>query len=276
MANHLKREKKLAVIAALVEGNSIRSVERLTGVHRDTVMRLALKVGEACEQMMIAKMRDLDLHELQADEIWTFVHKKQKQLTRKEFREGVLGDQYVFVAMDRKTKLVPTFRVGKRNGETALAFMLDLKRCLNGCRPQLSTDAFEGYADAVEWAFGPGIDYAQLIKIFEAEPTGRARYGPPKVSETIQKVIVGAPREDRVCTSHVERQNLTMRMSMRRFTRLTNAFSKKLRNLRAAVALYFAHYNFCRVHKTLRCTPAMEAKVADHVWGLDEILDLAA
>lgn len=276
MANHLKAEKKRAILNALVEGNSIRSVERMTGVHRDTICRLLVQVGEACEQLMKERMRNLNCTDLQADEIWTYVGKKQRRLDDLEKMIGTKGDQYVFVAMDRNTKLVPVFHVGKRDGANTIEFMAAVKRCLNGVRPQLSTDGFDAYPDAVELAFGPGVDYAQLIKVFKAENAGRGRYSPPSVSETIQLVINGDPDEKKICTSHVERQNLTMRMQMRRFTRLTNAFSKKLRNLKAAVALHFAHYNFCRVHKSLRVTPAMEAGLTDHVWGMDELMAVAA
>jgi IS1 family transposase len=276
MANNLKKEKQLTIISMLVEGNSIRSIERMTGVHRNTIMNLGVRVGEACQKLMNEKIHSVNCEDLQADEIWTFVQKKQRRLTENEKRYSrELGDQYVFVAIDRKTKFVPSFCVGKRDTETAKQFAFDLKSRLNGTRPQLSTDGFDSYVNAIEDAFGADIDYAQLIKVFEAEHPGRGRYSPPKVSDTIQKVITGEPDEDRICTSHVERQNLTMRMQMRRFTRLTNAFSKKFRNLKAAVALHFAHYNYCRVHRSLRVTPAMEIGIADHVWSLDELLSYA-
>jgi IS1 family transposase len=270
MANHLSKEKRLAVVGALVEGNSIRSTERMTGVHRDTICRLLVKIGEACRGFLSTKMQGLSCQHLQADEIWTFVAKKQKALLEAEALQGEKGDQYVFVAMDRETKLVPVFRVGKRDGNTTHAFLTDLRDCLDDCRPQLSTDGWESYHDAVESVFGPGIDYAQVVKEYATNDSGYR-----KVSACIKRPIAGRPRDKEICTSHIERQNLTMRMCIRRLTRRVNAFSKKLRNLKAAVALYFAHYNFCRIHTTLRCTPAMEAGLTDHVWDLNELLALA-
>ena len=273
MANHLSIEKKRMIIAALVEGNSIRSIERMVGTHRDTIMRLLVRVGEHCQEIMDEKMVDVECADIQADEIWTYVGKKQRRLTDDErANRRDLGDQYVFVALDRKTKLVPVFRIGKRNGYTARAFIADLEDRLRNVHPQISTDGFEAYVDAIELAFGDDVDYGQVIKVYASEYAGRGRYSPPSVSETIKKTVQGNPDEDKICTSHVERQNLTMRMQMRRFTRLTNAFSKKLENLKAALALHFAHYNFCRVHQTLRVTPAMEAGITDRLWGLGDLL----
>lgn len=272
--NSLKKEKKLQVLAALIEGNSIRSTERMTGVHRDTIMRLAVKVGEACEKLLDDKMKDLDCRSIECDEIWTFVGKKQRRLTKDEQRNSDKGDQYVFVALDADTKLVPSFKIGRRDGETATEFMVDLRKRLSN-HSQLTSDGFAPYIEAVEQAFGCDVDFAQLIKVYEGTDPGSGRYSPPRVTETHSSIITGTPDIDSISTSYVERQNLTMRMQMRRFTRLTNAFSKKLRNLKAAVALHFAHYNFCRIHKSLRMTPAMRAGVTDRLWDLSELVEMA-
>jgi len=215
-------------------------------------------------------MHQLNCRRLQVDEIWTYVQKKQRHMTAKDDPRRV-GDMWTFVAIDADTKLVPAYRVGKRDLPTAKAFMMDLSgRVAN--RVQISSDALRAYVDATEQAFGADVDYGQIVKYYEAEPVGPGRYSPPKVVRANRELISGAPNYRYISTSFVERQNLTMRMSMRRFTRLTNAFSKKIENLKAAVALHFAHYNFMRVHKTLRVTPAMEAKITDHVWEWDELL----
>lgn len=271
--NKLKREKQLAVISALVEGNSIRSVERMTGVHGDTIMRLLGRVGERCLALLDTHMRAFHSQHLQVDEIWTFVQKKEARLTDQERQGREIGDQYVFVALDAETKLVPSFAVGKRDGETALSFLTELRRRLNGNgRIQLTTDGLNAYLGAVEEAFGADVDYAQLVKLYGAVNPGPGRYSPPRVTETISTPITGNPDPRHISTSYVERHNLTIRMQIRRFTRLTNAFSKRLANLKAALALYFAHYNFVRIHQTLRVTPAMAAGIADKVWRLEELL----
>lgn len=263
--NCLAHETQVRIVAALVEGNSVRSIERMTGVHRDTICRLLVTVGENCARLIDERMRKLNCQDLQADEIWTFVGKKQKKLTTREISDGERGDQYVFVAMDRETKLVPAFIIGKRDIKTAKLFLAQIRRCLAVHRPQLSTDGYEGYTDAVEEAFAHEIDYAQVVK-----------HHSQSTPSIVRRIITGKPAEDRICTSHIERQNLTMRMCMRRFTRLTNGFSKRLRNLKAAVALHFAHYNFCRIHQTLRCTPAMAAGIEDSAWSVEELLQFAS
>ena len=271
--NKLNKDKQLAVISALVEGNSIRSVERMTGVHRDTIMRLLNRVGDRCLDLLDQHMRDFHSRLVQVDEIWTFVGKKEQRLSREERGNPEMGDQYIFVALDAETKLIPTFAIGKRDGQTAHRFMQDLRGKLNGNgRIQLTTDGFRAYLQAVEDAFGTEVDYAQLVKMYGAEPAGFGRYAPPRVTEIVSTRINGNPDEQFISTSFVERHNLTLRMQVRRFTRLTNAFSKKLANLKAALALYFAYYNFVRIHGTLRVTPAMAAGVADRVWELDELI----
>jgi IS1 family transposase len=268
--NILKPEKKLAVLSALVEGNSIRSTERMTGVHRDTILRLLVQVGENCLRLSDVTMQDLPCSRVQVDEIWTFVAKKQKRIKQGESDQEI-GDQYVFVALDADSKLIPSFTVGKRDGQTALALMTDLSRRV-ARRLQLTTDGFSAYIEGVEEAFGTDVDYAMLIKEFGPEDPGRARYSPPVVVGVTQVILNGHPNEDDISTSYVERQNLTIRMMCRRFTRLTNAFSKKLANLKAALALHFAYYNFCRIHRTLRVTPAMAAGVTDRVWGIQDLV----
>jgi IS1 family transposase len=268
--NILRREKQEAAIAALVEGASIRSVERMTGIHRDTIMRLGYRVGQGCANLLDSYMRNLKCQSVQVDEIWCYVGKKQSHLNDTDDLEE-LGDQWVFVALDADSKLIPSYLVGKRTAGNTQAFIADLSNRLDN-RVQLTSDSLNLYATAVEEVFGIGVDYGQLVKSYEAEPTGVGRYSPPHVVSAERKVIVGTPKISKISTSYVERQNLTMRMQMRRFTRLTNAFSKKLDNLKAAVALHFAHYNFVRIHSSLRVTPAMAAGVTDRLWSISDLI----
>ncbi len=268
--NILRREKQEMAIAALVEGVSIRSVERMTGIHRDTIMRLGYRVGQGCANLMDSYMKNLKCQTIQVDEIWCFVGKKQRHLKDTDnFKE--VGDQWVFVALDADSKLIPSYLVGKRTIDNVYAFIADLSNRVDN-RFQLSSDGLKAYIDAVEQSFGKDIDYGQVVKTYEAEPMGAGRYSPPHVISAERKVIVGNPKTSKISTSYIERQNLTMRMQIRRFTRLTNAFSKKLENLKAAVALHFAHYNFVRVHKTLRVTPAMEAGITNRIWSISDLL----
>ena len=269
--NKLKSHKQAAVIASLLEGCSIRSTERLTGVHRDTIMRLLVKAGEGCERLLDARMQNLGCRRIQVDEIWTFVQKKQRHVLNTDDPTRT-GTVWTFVALDADTKLVPSYRVGPRSSVDANAFIADLSSRLKN-RVQLSSDSLPHYVRAIEQAFGSNVDYGQIVKSYEAEPIGPGRYSPPHVVATKRTVLAGSPNVADISTSLIERQNLTMRMSMRRFTRLTNAFSKKIENLRAAVALHFAHYNFVRVHKTLRATPAMAAGLTPSLWTLDELLE---
>ncbi len=268
--NILRREKQEAAIAALVEGVSIRSVERMTGIHRDTIMRLGYRVGQGCANLMDSYMRNLKCQSVQVDEIWCYVGKKQGHLKETDSFEE-LGDQWVFVALDADSKLIPAYLVGKRTAGNTQAFIKNLSNRLDS-RVQLTSDSLTLYVDAVEAAFGADVDYGQLVKSYEEEPTGVGRYSPPHVVSAERKAMVGNPKFSQISTSYVERQNLTMRMQMRRFTRLTNAFSKKLDNLKAAVALHFAHYNFVRIHSSLRITPAMAAGVTDHLWTISELM----
>jgi IS1 family transposase len=260
-------------IQCLLEGCSIRSTERLTGLNRNTIMRLLILVGHRSERIMDTMMRGLHPRYLQVDEIWTFCQKKQRRVRKGESPD--VGDQWVYVAIDAETKLIPSFYVGKRFRPDTAAFLWDLNRRLAN-RVQLTTDGLNHYTVSVPECFGTDVDFAQLVKLFGDYGQGPdARYSPPKIVEAISKVRQGDPDPDQISTSFVERQNLTMRMQMRRFTRLTNAFSKKLSHLKAAVALHFAYYNFCRVHKSLRVTPAMEAGLTDHIWSIAELLSAA-
>ena len=269
--NRLNLDRRTQIVGALVEGNSIRSTERMTGVYRDTIMRLLVEVGTGCAGIMDEKMRELPCKRVQVDEIWSYVGKKQRQVKPGGDKSRV-GDQWTFVAIDADTKLVPAFRVGKRTWTDAGIFMRDLSSRLAN-HVQLSTDGLAAYADAVERAFGADVDYGQAVKFYEAEPMGPGRYSPPKVVDIERTAVAGNPDESHISTSIIERQNLTMRMSMRRFTRLTNGFSKKIENMQAAVALHFAHYNFVRTHKTLRMTPAMAAGVETGLWSLGDLVD---
>jgi IS1 family transposase len=270
MANHLRTEKKLAALGALVEGCSVRSTERLTGVHRDTICKLLVRLGEGCASLLDERMVDLGCERLELDELWSYVGKKQRHVTADDDVSRV-GDQWVYVAIDATTKLIPSFLVGKRTAENTNAFVSDVAARLRN-RVQLSTDGLRLYVEAITAAFGQDVDYAQVVKTYEADFTGEGRYSPPKIASTEKTPIVGQPIAEYVSTSYVERSNLSMRMGMRRFTRLTNAFSKKLENHCAAVALYVAHYNFVRRHTTLRTTPAMAAGLESRMWGIDELL----
>ncbi len=271
--NTLNAEKQRIAIQAILEGNSIRSTERMTGIHRDTIMRLALRVGNACAQFLSEQIQNIKSQRVQVDEIWTYVFKKQARISLDENMVGI-GDQYVFIAIDADTKLVISHLVGKRDATSAYYFMRDLKDRL-ASRVQLTTDGFKPYINAVDDTFGLDVDYSQLVKIYGAPQASAASernyYELARVRATIPMEVMGRPRIEAISTSYVERQNLTMRMQMRRFTRLTNGFSKKLDNLKAAVALHFTHYNYVRVHQTLRTTPAMAANLTDHLWALQEL-----
>jgi IS1 family transposase len=269
--NRLNLDRRTQIVSALVEGNSIRSTERMTGVHRDTIMRLLVEVGTGCAELMDEKMRELPCKRIQVDEIWSYVGKKQRHMKPTDNPLRV-GDQWTFVAIDADTKLIPSYLIGKRNAECANNFMRDLSMRLAN-RVQLSSDALAAYADAVERSFGAAVDYGQAVKFYEAEPMGPGRYSPPKVIDMERSVIAGNPEQAHISTSYIERQNLTMRMSMRRFTRLTNGFSKKLENMKAAVSLHFAHYNFVRIHRTVECSPAMAAGVEKSLWSLRELVE---
>jgi transposase-like protein/IS1 family transposase len=272
---YVSEDKAALAIQLLIEGNSIRSTERITKLDRNTIMRVLILAGQRCEKLMDAKMRELPCRRIQCDEIWTYVGKKARHVRKDDPAE--LGDQWIFVALDADTKLVPSFIVGKRSSANTQAFMRDLRSRIADHRIQLTTDAYIFCRKAVEESFGGDADFAQLTKLFGdyGQHDGPdARYSPPKITEVISKIRSGSPDPRHISTSFVERQNLTMRMQIRRLTRLTNAFSKKLVNLKAAIALHFAYYNFCRIHQTLRVTSAMEAGLTDHVWTIEELISL--
>ncbi|MCX6121112.1 MAG: IS1 family transposase [Ignavibacteriales bacterium] len=267
--NTLSLEKKTLILNSLVEGNSIRSTERLTGVTKKAITKLLVEAGEQAKEILDTQLVNIKSNFVQVDEIWTYVGKKQKQLREGDSKE--LGDQYVFVAMDAETKLVPAFRVGKRTMDTTRTFIRDLQyRIIT--RFQLSTDSFKPYFNVVDEIFGEDIDYGQIHKEYREDSKGEKRYSPAQIVRVIITPLIGQPVKRNISTSYIERQNLTMRMQMRRFTRLTNAFSKKLWNLECAVALHFYHYNFMRIHSSLRVTPAMQANITHRLWTWNDLL----
>ncbi len=303
MCNVLKPERQKRVLHMLAEGNSIRSAERLTGVHRDTICRLVVRFGQCCKRLMDAQLRNLTLRHVEVDEIWTFVGKKQGRLTPNEKAECYdLGDVYLWTCLDKYTKLVASFMVGKRSADNARKLMVDLSHRLVMPKPhasdphgyaaggylyitQLSTDGFPAYPEAVDLAFGPYARYGQIIKDYR-NATQPGRYAPPEMVGTERKGVFGisGPQERTICTSHVERHNLTIRTLMKRFTRLSLGFSKKLENLEAACAMFLAYYNFCWRTRypddsgkpgKRRPPAAMLAGVTNHVWKFEELFSMA-
>jgi IS1 family transposase len=274
--NKLNLQKRAQIIGLLVEGNSMRSVTRLVGCSINTVTKLLVDAGTACAIYQNEVMRDLPCKRIQCDEIWAFCGMKERNVPKEHEGELGYGDVYTWTAICADTKLVPSFLIGRRDSEYAYTFMNDLAGRLKN-RVQLTTDGHHAYLNAVASNFGSEIDYAMLVKVYGATvgKEDQRRYSPPECTGAEKRRINGNPDIKHVSTSFVERQNLTMRMGMRRFTRLTNAFSKKIDNLEYAVALHFMYYNFGRIHKTLRVTPAMEAGISDHVWTLEEIAMLS-
>jgi IS1 family transposase len=273
--NQLSIEKRAAIVRCLVDGVSIRGTCRITGAAKNTVVKLLVELGQACEAFHDRTVRGLRCKRIQCDEIWNFCYAKEKNVPD-ELR-GTLGygDVWTWVALDAETKLTLSWTVGRRDAAFAEQFMLDVAgRVLN--RVQLTTDGLKAYLDAVENAFGFEVDFAQLVKMYgEAkEPTPEGRYSPPKCNGSKKTPVLGLPDRAHISTSYIERQNLTMRMGMRRFTRLTNGFSKKLFNLECAVALHFVHYNYCRKHQTLETTPAVAAGLTNHAWSIEELVGL--
>ena len=274
--NKLSNAVRAQIVSCLVEGNSIRSTVRITGVSKNTVIKLLRELGQVCSEYQDQALRNLPCKRVECDEIWSFVQKKQKNLP--ELPEGKrhafgIGDVWTFTAICPDTKIVPTWLVGSRDSGCAYEFMTDLSVRLAN-RVQMTTDGHKMYLGAVEGAFGADIDYSMLHKLYGADPEPDKRYSPAKCIGVTHQPIMGDPDPDHVSTSIVERQNLNMRMSIRRFTRLTNAFSKKVENLAHAVSLHFMYYNFARLHRSLRVTPAMEAGVSDHAWSVEEIAAL--
>ena len=275
MANVVSIAKQTAIITALVEGCSVRSTSRMTGVSKGAVLRTLVKVGKACQEYQDASLRNVAAKRVQVDEIWSFCYAKQKNVKLSHFDNGgFAGDVWTFTAIDAETKLVISWLVGRRDAGCAAQFLQDVASRLSN-RVQLTTDGHKMYLEAVPDAFGAGVDYAQLVKVYGNDPEGMKRYSPAQCLGTKRVEVIGDPDPAHISTSYVERQNLNMRMNMRRFTRLTNAFSKKLDNHIAMIALFHMHYNFGRVHQTFRVTPAMEAGISSHVWSIQEIVILA-
>lgn len=268
----LTTDTKAAVIRALTEGCSIRSTERMTGVHRDTITKLAVKVGQSCERMMEEAIRRVPVSELQLDELWCFVGKKRNHVRSTDDLDRV-GDRWTWYAVDPETKLVPAFHVGKREMYDAAAFTRKLRPTVLG-RVQLSTDKLAAYRWAIFQEWGTQVDYGRIVKRYQVTPAREGRYSPPVCIGVSKDAVYGDPDPDRICTSHIERQNLNVRMQSRRFTRLTNGFSKKVENLEAAVALHFAAHNFVRVNRTTKATPAHAAGLAARTWKVEELVEL--
>jgi IS1 family transposase len=268
----LTTERRAQIIGCLVDGNSIRATVRMTGAAKNTVTKLLVDLGAACTEYQDRMLRELPCKTIECDEIWSFCYAKAKNVPEEHQGTFGYGDVWTWTALCADTKLVPSWLVGERTTEDGLAFMADLKRRVSG-RIQLSTDGRQVYRGSVPYVFDE-IDWAQLHKVYRSQPVAPGRYRPPVCTGTTTRVRLGNPDPAKVSTSYVERQNLTMRMGMRRFTRLTNAFSKKVENLAHAVSLHYMHYNFARVHQTLGMTPAMAAGVADHKWSLQEIAGL--
>jgi IS1 family transposase/transposase-like protein len=260
-------------LAMMLEGMSVRAISRLTGLHKGTILSLMDTAAQRASMKLNSLVRDVRVRYVQADELWCFVGKKQRQVRTGDSAE--LGDQWAFVALDADTKLIVSCVIGKRTSETTNRFLTDLRSRIADTRFQLTTDGFVFYRRGVEDVFAGRADFAQLVKLFGDYgqfDSPEARYSPPRITEVISKIRDGRPDLEHISTSYVERSNLSLRMHLRRYTRLTNAFSKKLDNLKEAVTLYVAFYNFCRVHSTLRVTPAMEAGLTDHVWNIAELL----
>jgi IS1 family transposase len=271
--NKLTTAERAKVINCLVEGCSLRATQRMTGFAKKTIARLQVEIGQACAAYSDKIMRNLPCKVIQVDEVWTFTYCKQGNVPEHLQGDESIGDTWTWIAIDADSKLIPSWHIGKRDAVAAQHFIHDLAGRLAN-RVQLTSDGHRPYLEAVESAFGADIDYSMLVKLYGHEPTQEARYSPPVCIGARRRKIIGKPVRSLISTSFIERQNLTLRMSSRRFTRLTNAFSKKLENHKWGCALYFFHYNFCRIHQTLRVTPAMEAGITDHVWGLEEIANL--
>jgi IS1 family transposase len=271
--NQLTKERRTHVIKCLCEGLSIRATVRMTGVAKNTIVKLLAEVAVACNEYQDRTLRSLTCKKIQCDEIWSFCYAKEKNVPHDMRGQFGVGDVWTWTAIDADTKLIVSWRVGDRDADVANEFIQDLADRLSN-RVQLTTDGHRVYWEAVEKAFGSNVDYAMLVKLYGAVRDKEATYSPAKVISCRAIPMIGDPDAEHISTSYVERSNLTMRMSMRRFARLTNAFSKKVENHISALSLYFMFYNFCRVHQTLRVTPAMEAGIADHVWEIEEIMDL--
>lgn len=274
MANVLPFDKQITVISSLAEGSSIRAIERMTGVHRDTVMKLGVRVGNACNQLLDEYLRQLSCRYVEVDEMWGFIGKKQRNVDEQE--TDFVGDVWTYIALDAETKLVVCYAAGKRDWATTTGFMNDVARRVKD-RVQLTSDGMNQYLNVIEEEFGPGVDYGQLIKVMSAPDRGPdTKYSQPYVIAVDRKPLLGSPDISRISTSHVEKVNHTLRMHNRRLTRLTNAFSKKVTHFRASLGLSFAYYNFVKVHGALRVTPAMAAGVTSRLWTVTDLVKAAA
>ena len=270
--NKLPLAKRVQILAMLCEGSSMRSISRVVDVSINTVTKLLVDAGETCLVMHDELVRDVKASKVQCDEIWSFCYAKQKNVEDAKAAPEMAGDVWTWTAIEADTKLIVSYFVGDRSGQSAMVLMDDLReRIVN--RVQITTDGHKAYLEAVEGAFGGDVDYAQLVKLYGPTVTAPGRYSPAECTGIKKITVEGNPDRKHVSTSYVERRNLTMRMSMRRFTRLTNGFSKKLDNHIRALALYFAFYNFCRIHKTLKITPAMAAGITDRLWSLEDIAE---
>ena len=270
---YLPIEKAEMVLSLLLEGNSVSSVERITGIHHATILKLLVLAGEKCERIMAQKIVNVPVRDVEADEVWSFIGKKEKRVRPEDDQN--LGDCYTFVAIERHSKLVLNIAMGKRDQRTTDSFVEGIRHATAYSRFQITTDGFKPYQSAITTTLHDRCDFAQLIKVYGAPSEDEGRYSPAEVQSVEVVPVMGRPDPERICTSIVERSNLSLRMGIRRFTRLTNAFSKKWENHWAAIACWFAFYNFCRVHKSLRVTPAMAAGIADHIWNVRELLEAA-
>jgi IS1 family transposase len=269
----IPRERKVAIIHGLCNGMSLRSASRVFDTHRTAIQNLLVRVGDRCERLLDEHMCGLDLRYLEIDELWTFCGKKQARLTDLEIHNPNLGDQYLFLAIDHESKCIPAWSLGKRNRETAVDFLTKLRGSLNGTKPQVSSDAWGGYEDTLDEVFGLDLDHATVTKDYESEWTGRGRYAPPRVSHITKTTRIGTPDPERICTSIVERTNLSVRTMQRRFTRLSLGFSRKMENLHAACALHVAYYDFVWQPRTLHgTTPAMAAGATDRLWDVSDLV----
>lgn len=264
-------DKAEMCLKLMLEGMSVRSIQRITGLHQETILNLLVLAGERCEKLMTERIKGIAVKDVEADEMWGFVGMKRNTCLTKGITDPFVGDAYTYVGIERNTKLVLAWHLGQRDMTDTEVFTEKLDRATSG-RFQLTTDGWVGYPGAVSYSLGTRVDFAQLIKVYAANREGEQKYSPPEVVDTVTKPLIGNPDPRRICTSIVERNNLSMRTSIRRLTRLTNAFSKKWDNLHAALSLYFAYYNFCRIHSSIRCTPAMESGITNHVWSLRELL----
>jgi transposase-like protein/IS1 family transposase len=270
---YLPVEKAETILALMLEGNSVSSVERVTGIHKATILKLLVLAGEKCERIMADKVRNVEVRDVELDEVWSWIGCKQKRVRPEDDQNR--GDCYVFVGIERHSKLVLNITMGKRDQNTTNVFVEGIRQATSRKRFQITTDGFAPYRSAISNTLHGRCDFAMLIKVYRAASEGEARYSPAEVASMEVVPVMGQPDPDRICTSIIERSNLSLRMGLRRFTRLTNGFSKKWENHWAAVSLWYTFYNFCRVHKSLRVTPAMAAGISDHIWSVRELLEAA-